>query len=78
MFCLVVLVVVLVVLVVAVFLIVSVVALPLLLPVLKPPPGPPKPPPGQFSLCVKFYTIYFWTGTLIKGRDYNDFLKTFY
>ncbi len=47
------------------------VALPLLLPVLKPPPGPPKPPPGQFSSWGKFYTIYFWTGTLIKGRDYN-------
>ena len=53
---------------------VEAVAEPLLLPVLKkPPPGPPKPPLGQFSSCVKFYTIYFWTGTLIEGRDYSCF-----
>ena len=51
---------------------VEAVAKPLLVPVLKkPPPGPPKPPPGQFSSWGKFYTMYFWTGTLIKGRDYN-------
>ena len=51
---------------------VEAVAKPLLVPVLKKePPGPPKPPPGQFSECAKFYTIYFWTGTLIKGRDYS-------
>ena len=50
------------------------VALPLLLPVLKPPPGPPKPPPAQFSSWGKFYTMYFWTGTLTKGRDYSVFL----
>ena len=50
---------------------VEAVAKPLLVPVLKKPsPGAPKPPPGQFSSCVKFYTIYFWSGSLIKGRDY--------
>ena len=50
---------------------VEAVAKPLLVPVLKkPPPGTPKPPPGQFSSWGKFYTMHFWTGTLIKGRDY--------
>ena len=55
---------------------VEAVAKPLLVPVLKkPPPGPPKPPPGQFSSCVKSYTNYFWTGSLIKGREYIHLLS---
>ena len=41
----------------------------------KTTPGPPKPPPGQFSSWSKKYTSYFWTGTLIKSRDYSDFLQ---